>query len=106
MAIKLHERFAIHPGPWLRRNFVESYGLTQADCAQRLGVTRVALSNLLNAKAALSPEMAIRFEKAFSVSAKTLLRMQSAHDLAQVATKRIKVKKIAKPNDERFAAYA
>jgi len=108
MAIKLHERFAIHPGPWLRRNFVEPYGLTQADCAERLGVTRLALSNLLNAKAALSPEMAIRFEKAFSVSAKTLLRMQSAHDLAlaQAAAKAIKVKKIAKPKDERFTAYA
>lgn len=96
MAIKLHSSFALHPGPWLRRNFVEPYGLTQADAAEHLGVTRVALSNLLNAKAALSPEMAIRFEKAFGVSAKTLLRMQSAHDLAraQDAAKAIKVSRI------------
>lgn len=96
MAINLHKSFALHPGPWLRRNFVEPYGLTQADAAGRLGVTRVALSNLLNGKAALSPEMAIRFEKAFGVSAKTLLRMQSAHDLvqAQASAKNIRVKRI------------
>lgn len=96
MAIKLHSRFALHPGPWLRRNFVEAYGLTQARAAEHLGVTRLALSNLLNAKAALSPEMAIRFEKAFGVSAKTLLRMQSAHDLAraQEASAAIKVERI------------
>jgi len=99
MAIKLHDSFALHPGPWLRRNFVEPYGLTQADAAERLGVTRVALSNLLNGKAALSPDMAIRFEKAFGVSAKTLLRMQSAHDLARAKTaaKGIKVQRIAPP---------
>ena len=96
MAIKLHNSFALHPGPWLRRNFVEPFGLTQVDAAERLGVTRVALSNLLNAKSALSPEMAIRFEKAFGVSAKTLLRMQSACDLARVqsAANTINVAKI------------
>lgn len=42
MAIKLHKSIVVHPGPWLRRNFVEPYGLTQAECAERLGVTRVA----------------------------------------------------------------
>ena len=99
MAIKLHNRFALHPGPWLRRNFIEPYGLTQSDSAARLDVTRVALSNLLNGKSALSPEMAIRFEMAFGVSAKTLLRMQSAHDLAraQSAAKVIKVSRIEPP---------
>jgi addiction module HigA family antidote len=108
MAIKLHQSFAVHPGPWLRRNFVEPYGLTQSDTATRLDVTRVALSNLLNGKSALSPEMAIRFEKAFGVSAKTLLRMQSAHDLAraQSAAKTIKVKKITPPKREIIAAAA
>jgi addiction module HigA family antidote len=100
MAIKLHNSFALHPGPWLRRNFIEPYGLTQVDAAEHLGVTRVALSNLLNGKAALSPEMAIRFEKAFGASAKTLLRMQSAHDLARVkdGIRAIKVKAIAPPS--------
>ena len=104
MAIKLHKSFALHPGSWLRRNFVEPYGLTQADTAERLGVTRVALSNLLNDKSALSPEMAIRFEKAFGVSAKTLLRMQSAYDLAQAQSvaKAIKVNRIDPPWRKEF----
>ncbi|ESZ86652.1 MAG: XRE family transcriptional regulator [Blastomonas sp. CACIA14H2] len=106
MAIKLHNRFALHPGPWLRRNFIEPYGLTQSDAAARLDVTRVALSNLLNGKSALSPEMAIRFEMAFGVAAKTLLRMQSAHDLAraQSAAKVIKVSRIEPPRPGVMAA--
>lgn len=108
MAIKLHSRFAIHPGPWLRRNFVEAFGLTQAKVAEHLGVTRLAVSNLLNAKSALSPEMAIRFEKAFGVSAKTLLRMQSAHDLARArdSAKTIKVDRIDPTGRRSLAAYA
>ena len=99
MAIQLHKSFALHPGPWLRRNFIEPYGLTQQDAADRLGVTRLALSNLLNGKSALSPDMAIRFEKAFGVSAKTMLRMQSAHDLAQAEDRAdaIKVERIPEP---------
>ena len=108
MAIKLHNSFALHPGPWLRRNFVEPDGLTQTEAAARLGVTRVALSNLLNGKAALSPEMAIRFEKAFGVSAKTLLRMQSAYDLAQAQSvaKAIKVERIDPPWRQEFSERA
>lgn len=106
MAIKLHASFALHPGPWLRRNFIEPYGLTQSDAAARLDVTRVTLSNLLNGKSALSPEMAIRFEMAFAISARTLLRMQSAHDLAraQTAAKTIKVSRIDPPKPGAMAA--
>lgn len=102
MPVKLHDRFALHPGPWLRRNFIEPYGLTQTDAAERLGVTRVALSNLLNGKSALSPEMAIRFAQAFGVSAQTLLRMQAAHDLvrAQAAAKAVRVERIEPPKRE------
>lgn len=99
MAIKLHRSFALHPGPWLRRNVVEPYRLTQAETADHLGVTRVALSNLLNGKSALSPEMAIRFEKMFGISAATILRMQSAYDLAQAeaVADTIKVERVAEP---------
>ena len=106
MAIKLHTSFALHPGPWLRRNFIEPYGLTQSDAAGRLDVTRVAMSNLLNGKSAPSPEMAIRFEQGFGVSAKTLLRMQGAHDLvrAQSAAKAINVSRIAPPKTGTMAA--
>ncbi len=81
--IKLHPSFAVHPGAWLRTEIIEPHGLTVTVAAGKLGVTRQAMSNLLYAKAELSAEMAIRFEKAFGVQADTLLRMQAAHDLAQ-----------------------
>jgi antitoxin HigA-1 len=82
MAIQLHSSFAVHPGTWLRHEIVEPHGLTVTVVAQKLGVTRQAMSGLLNGRAGLSAEMAIRFEKAFGVRADTMLRMQSAHDLA------------------------
>lgn len=84
MAIKLHASFAVHPGAWLRTEIIEPHGLTVSDAAARLRVTRQAMSNLLGARAGLSAEMALRFEKAFGLSADTLMRMQAAHDLARV----------------------
>jgi addiction module HigA family antidote len=82
MAIQLHPSIAVHPGPWLKRNVVDHYNVSITYLAERLGVSRPAMSNLLNGKADLSPEMAIRFEKAFGIPADTMLRMQTAHDLA------------------------
>lgn len=82
MAITLHPSFAVHPGPWLRTEIVEPHALSVTIAAQKLGVTRQAMSNLLNGRAGVSAEMAIRFEKAFGIRAETLLRMQVAHDLA------------------------
>lgn len=84
MAIKLHSSFAVHPGRWLRAEIVAPAGLSVTALAERLHVTRQAASNLLNGNAGLSAEMAIRFEKAFGVRADTLMRMQAAHELAQV----------------------
>jgi addiction module HigA family antidote len=97
MAIKLHSSFAVHPGAWLRTEIVEPHGLNVTDVAEKLGVTRQAMSNLLNGNAGLSAEMAIRFEKAFGVRADTMLRMQAAHDLAQARAheKDIKVERVA-----------
>ncbi len=83
MAISLAPSFAVHPGPWLRSEIVEPHGLGVTDAARHLGVTRQAMSALLNGRAGLSADMAIRFEKAFGVKADTLLRMQVAHELAQ-----------------------
>lgn len=83
MPIALHPSFAVHPGAWLRSEIVQPHGLTVTIAARKLGVTRQAMSNLLNGNAGLSAEMAIRFEKAFGVSAATMLRMQAAYDLAQ-----------------------
>jgi len=82
MAITLHPSFAVHPGPWLRAEMVEPHGLNVTVTAERLHVTRQAMSSLLNGRSGLSADMAIRFEKAFGVRADTLLRMQAAHDLA------------------------
>lgn len=83
MTIKLHSSFAVHPGEWLRSEIVDPSGLTVTDVADRLRVTRQAMSNLLNGNSGLSAEMAIRFEKAFGIKADTLMRMQSAHELAE-----------------------
>jgi addiction module HigA family antidote len=82
MAVQLHSSIAVPPGPWLKRNVVDHFGLTVTQAAERLHVTRQAMSNLLNGSAGLSAEMAIRFEKGFGLSAETLMRMQAAHELA------------------------
>lgn len=99
MAIKLHDSFAIHPGPWLMEEVVKPYGMTVSATAEHLRVSRPPLSRMLNGHAALSPEMAIRFEMAFGVSAATLLRMQSANDLVEAKrkAKSIKVDRIPEP---------
>lgn len=96
MAIQLHPSFAVHPGDWLRTEIVKPAGIGVTDLADHLGVTRQAMSALLNAKAGLSPEMAIRFEKAFGLKADTMLRMQLAYDLAVVRRreKGIKVERL------------
>ena len=83
MAITLHSSFAVHPGAWLRAEIVEPRGISVTDLAERLGVTRQAMSGLLNERVGLSAEMAIRFEKAFGLKADTLMRMQAAHDLME-----------------------
>ncbi|WP_174279015.1 HigA family addiction module antitoxin [Sphingomonas bacterium] len=95
MPIKLHSSFAVHPGPWLRSEIVEPYGLSVTDAAAKLHVTRQAMSNLLGGRAGLSAEMALRFEKAFGLSADTLLRMQMAHDLARAREGTIEVERVA-----------
>lgn len=88
---------AVHPGAWLRAEVVEPHGLSVTDAAARLRVTRQAMSNLPGGRTGLSAEMAIRFEKAFGLSADTLARMQAAHDLAQVRAREgtIEVERVA-----------
>jgi antitoxin HigA-1 len=97
MTITLHSSFAIHPGEWLRTEIVEPHGLSVTATAEKLRVTRQAMSSLLNGKAGVSAEMAIRFEKAFGLRADTLLRMQAAHDLANARAheRDIRVERIA-----------
>lgn len=83
-----------HPGGFVRTEIIAPLGLSVTAAAQVLGVTRPALSALLNERVSLSSEMALRIEKAFGVLMDTLMRMQNAYDIAQ-ARKRageIKVK--------------
>ncbi len=92
MALSVHPSLAVHAGKWLMSEIVASSGLAVTDLAGHLGVSRQALSAMLNGRSALSAEMALRFEKAFGLSADTLLRMQSAHDMAVARTYADKVK--------------
>jgi addiction module HigA family antidote len=71
-----------HPGSFVRTEIIEPLGLSVTAAAQVLKVSRPALSNLLNGKADLSGQMALRIEKAFGVKIETLMRMQSAYDIA------------------------
>jgi addiction module HigA family antidote len=81
-----------HPGTFVREEILEPLGLPVARAAEVLGVRRATLSDLVNAKAALSPEMALRIEKAFGVSMDTLLRMQAWFDTCDMRTKAGKIK--------------
>jgi addiction module HigA family antidote len=73
----------LHPGRFLRTEIVEAHSLSVTQAAKVLGVSRPTLSSLLNAKAGLSGDMALRFEKAFGVDMDTLMRMQNSYDIAQ-----------------------
>ena len=72
-----------HPGGFVKSEILEDLGLSVTAAAQVLGVTRAALSALLNERAHLSSEMALRIEKAFGVSMDTLMRMQNSFDIAE-----------------------
>lgn len=99
MAIRLHPSLRVHAGEWLHEEIVKPYGLNVSETAKRLGVTRVAMSALLNGRAGLSANMALRFEKAFGISADTLLRMQARYELAQARAneKDIRVRRVPEP---------
>lgn len=71
-----------HPGLFIRTEVIEPLGLSVTAAARVLKVSRPALSSLLNGKADLSGPMAVRIEKAFGVKMETLMRMQSAYDIA------------------------
>ena len=72
-----------HPGDFIRTEIIAPAGLSVTAAAAALRVSRPTLSSLLNGKASLSGEMALRIEKAFGVKMDTLMRMQSAYDIAQ-----------------------
>ncbi|MGD0499926.1 MAG: HigA family addiction module antitoxin [Bryobacteraceae bacterium] len=82
-----------HPGRIVRQDCIEPLGLTITGTAKALGVTRQALNNLVNGKAGISPEMAVRVAKAFGGSPEMWLRLQANYDLARVRQDEIEVKR-------------
>ncbi len=84
-----------HVGGFVKFEILEPLSLTVTDAAKALGVTRPALSGLLNEHVDLSPEMALRIELAFGVSMDLLMRMQNSYDIAKMrkGAKAIKVQK-------------
>jgi len=76
-----------HPGEFIRRQLLEPLGLSITDAAKVLRVRRATLNDLVNAKTSLSPEMALRMEKAFDIDMDFLLRMQALYDTHRMRQK-------------------
>ena len=80
-----------HPGDFIRTEIIQPAGLSVTAAAAALQVSRPALSSLLNGKADLSGDMALRIEKAFGVKMDTLMRMQASYDIAQTRKREKKI---------------
>ncbi len=85
-----------HPGDFIRTEIIDPSGLSITAAAAALGVSRPALSSLLNGRADLSGDMPLRIEKAFGVRMDTLMRMQASYDIAQTRKreKQIRVRRV------------
>ena len=83
-----------HPGGVVLRQCIEPLGLTITRAAAALGVTRTTLSELVNGKRGISPEMAVRLSQVFGGSAESWITQQAHYDLAQVPARRIKLKRL------------
>jgi addiction module HigA family antidote len=83
-----------HPGGFILHECIEPLGLTITQAAEALGVTRKTLSELVNEKCGISPEMAVRLSKVFGGSEETWLLQQAQYDLAHVHRGRIKLKRL------------
>ncbi len=81
-----------HPGKSVAHDCLEPFGLSVTEAARILGVSRQALSNLVNGGSGVSPEMAIRLSKAFGSTPQAWLKMQLAYDLAQAEKHAGKIK--------------
>ena len=79
-----------HPGDFIRTEVIEELGLNVTRAAEILGVRRATFSDLLNGNVALSPEMALRIEKAFGVGMDMMLRMQAWYDASQMRARATK----------------
>lgn len=91
-ASKIRMADPAHPGSFVRAEIIEAYDLSVTDAAKALGITRAALSAFINEHSALSPDMALRIEKAFGVSMDMLMRMQNSYDIAQARKREHEIK--------------
>src|SRR6516165_1003668 len=95
-----HYKFAMamknppHPGDVVFHDCIEPLGLTITQAAEALGVTRVTLSELVNGRRGISPEMAVRLSKVFGGTEQGWLVQQAQYDLAHVRRERIKLKRL------------
>jgi len=83
-----------HPGGFVLRQCIEPLGLTITQAAAALGVTRTTLSELVDEKRAISPEMAVRLSKVFGGRAESWLVQQAQYDLANLQTSHLKLKRL------------
>ena len=86
-----------HPGLSVRHDGLEPLGLSVTEAAKKLGVSRKQLSDVVNGHSGISPQMAIRLDKAFGGGANTWYRLQAAYDLAQAMKQadQIKVERLS-----------
>lgn len=86
-----------HPGEIIRSLCLEPLGLTVTETAKALGVSRKTLSSIINGRASISPEMAVRLSIAFNTTSESWLNQQTQYDLwhAEQRRKRLKVKRLA-----------
>jgi antitoxin HigA-1 len=95
----------IHPGAIVRQNCLERFNLTVTEGASVLGISRQALTNLLSGKAGISPEMALRLDKAFGGGAETWLQRQVLHDLAKARKRLDKLKVVTMVAEQQTSLF-
>ena len=88
----IEQKSPVHAGEFVKHGIIEAHELTVTAGAKALGVTRQALSELLNCRTSLSADMALRLEKVFGVDMPTLMRMQTAFDIAAVRKREANIK--------------
>lgn len=82
----------LHPGEIVKDTLIDATGLTVTEAAQKLGVSRTALSRLLNCHAGISPEMALRLAKLFNTSIESWINLQAQYDTWRVSRQYSKIK--------------
>ena len=95
-----------HPGLLVKHECLETLGLTITAGAEVLGVTRKTLSELVNIRAGISPEMSVRLAKAFGSTARAWLDMQTSYDLARIDTTQIKLNLMCQKQDRQAGSLS